>query len=152
MLQVQGKAQACEQHFRIGLGVPAVQIRELALQFGGANAVRLGEVLFLIERFLLRHDVIKPFVAHDDGLKHLVFIELKVVLLEHGHALAGGDGDIAGRRLQLAREQLEECRLARAVGADDAIAVTGCKLDVDVLEKRLPAIAQGDVLCCDHGL
>ena len=75
-----------------------------------------------------------------------------MVLLQHGHAFAGGDDHLARRRLQLAGKHLEEGGLARTVRADDAVAVAGSKLDIDILKKRLAAVGEGDILCCDHGL
>ena len=150
VLHVKADAQAGEDHLGVALGVPSVQLRELALQHAGALAVRIGKVLLRVELVLFLHDLIQALVAHDDRLEHLVLVKLKVILLEHGHALARRDDDLAGGGLQIAGEHLEEGGLARTVGADDAVAVAGCELDVDVFEQRLAAVGQGHVLRCDH--
>ena len=90
-------------------------------------------------------------MTHDDRGQDFIFIKLKVVLLEDGHALAWGNHDVARGRLQLTGKHLEEGRLAGAVRADNAVAVSGGKLDIDVLEERLSAVRERYVLGCDHG-
>ena len=109
----------------IGLRFPAVHFRELRLQLAGAKAVFLAEILFFIQRVLFLHHVIEMLIAHDDGVKDRVLIVLELVLLEDGHARIGLDRNGAGGRLKLTREDLQKRRLARAVGADDAVAVAG---------------------------
>jgi hypothetical protein len=72
-------------------------------------------------------------------------IVAELVLLEVGHALARIERDVAGGRLQHAGQDLHESGLARAVGADQAVAVAFAELDRDVFEKRLGAELDGDV-------
>ena len=74
-----------------------------------------------------------------------------MVLLQNGHALTGRDDDLARGGLKVAGEHLEEGGLARAVRADDAVAVAGGELDVDVLEERLAAVGKRNILRCNHG-
>ena len=72
-------------------------------------------------------------MSHDDGAQHLHLVERVVILLEHGETVARGDVHDAARRLDLAREELEECRFARAVCANDTVAVAGREFQVDIL-------------------
>ena len=74
----------------------------------------------------------------------------EVVLLEHGHARTGFDGNIARRRVQLARQDFQEGGLACAVCADDAVAVALGEFDVDFFEQRFSAKVQADVGYGNH--
>src|SRR3546814_111811 len=52
-----------------------------------------------------------------------VLAQRRAVLVEVGHLQLGADADLAGLRLQVAQQQLEQGGLAAAVGADQADAV-----------------------------
>ena len=80
--------------------------------------------------------------AHDHRVDDPVLLEGEVVLGEDGHALARADGDLALVGLELAREELQEGGLARAVRADDAVAIARGEFEVDVLEEE--AFAEGE--------
>ena len=82
-------------------------------------------------------------VAHDDGLQHAELVELVMVLLQHGQPLAGRDDHLADRRFDFAGQDFQKGRLAGAVGADQAVAVAGRELDIDILEKDAFAVLQG---------
>ena len=151
MLHIQADAQTGEDHLRVAFGLPAIQLGELTLQLAGTFAVFIGEVLLGIEFVLFTHDLIEAAVAHDDSLQNLEIIKLEMVLAKDSHALAGGDHNIAGRRFQFAGEDLEERGFSGSVGADDAVAVAGGKLDIDILKEGLAAIGKRYILRCNHG-
>ena len=150
MLKVEADAKTGQDHFRVALGVPAVQLGEFALQLAGAFAVRIGKLFLGVEFILFLHDLIQALMPHDDRLKHFVLVEFKVVLTQNCHAFAGGDDHFARGRLQLAGQHLEERRFAGSVRANDAVAVSGGEFDVDVLEERLAAVRKRNILRCDH--
>ena len=151
-MQLDRDAEALQELGGVGFGLPAVQLGEFGLEFAGAEAVFLGEVLLFVEGVLLLHDIVEVLVAHDDGVEDGVFVVLELILLEDGHARAGLEEDIAGRRLQLAGEHFQKGGFAGAVRADDAIAVAGCELQVDLLEQDAAAELHAEVGNCDHSL
>ena len=53
--------------------------------------------------------------------------------------------------VQVAADDLHQSGLARAVGADEAVAVAIAELDADVLEQGLGAELDGEVVGGDHG-
>ena len=65
--------------------------------------------------------------------------------LQDGDPLPGADEDLALVRLDLAGEDLQKGRFAGAVGADQAVAVAGGELDVDVLEDDPLAVGKSDI-------
>ena len=71
-------------------------------------------------------------------------------LLQDAHPLLLGDDDLAGGGLQIAGEHPEERGLACAVGADDAVAVAGGKLQIHVLKQGLTAEVDADVIDSNH--
>ena len=89
-------------------------------------------------------------VAHDDSVENGIGVILVLVLLQNGHPRAGLDGYLAGRRLELAGQDLQKRRLARAVGADDTVAVARHELQIDLLEQHRPAKLHGKIGNRDH--
>src|SRR5690606_16935481 len=65
------------------------------------------------------------------------------VRLEHG---------LPARRLEVAAEDLHQRRLARTVGADQAVAVAVGELGVDVLEQGLRPELHREVYCGKHSV
>jgi hypothetical protein len=76
-------------------------------------------------------------MAHHHHVEHPHVLEGELVLLQVGHALAGIERNIAGGGLQHPGQDFHEGGLARAVGADQAVAVAFAELDRDVLEQRV---------------
>mmetsp|Transcript_36214 Transcript_36214/g.113705 ORF Transcript_36214/g.113705 Transcript_36214/m.113705 type:complete len:255 (+) Transcript_36214:3-767(+) len=69
-----------------------------------------------------------------------------VVLTESAHAQPRGAGDAAAARLEVADDDLEERRLADAVGPDEGDARAHVEAEVDTREKgRLAGVAKRDV-------
>ena len=145
-------AETLQKAARVGFGLPAVHFRKLRLQLAGAEAVRLGEILFFVERVLFLHHVVEMLIAHDDGVKNGIFVVLELILLEDGHARALLDGDIAGGRLQLPGENFQKGGFSGAVCADDAVAVAGQKLQICVFEQNGTAELHGEIGYCNHDL
>ena len=96
------------------------------------------------------HHIIEPLVAHDDRVQDCIGIVGKLVLLQNRHPQTGLDGDLSLGCLQLSGEQPQKGRFSGAVGADDAVAVAGEKLEIDVLEQERPAELEGHIADCDH--
>ena len=89
-------------------------------------------------------------MAHHDRAEHLILVKGIVILLQDREALARRDLDRAARRLELAREQLQERRFASAVRANDAIAVARRELQVDVLVEDALAELEAQVVRGNH--
>jgi hypothetical protein len=150
LMQVGTDAQTVQKGGRVRLGFPAVQFGKLALQFGGAHAVCIREVLFHIDRVFFQHDGVETGMAHNHRLEHGVGVKGEVVLLQHRQPLARGDGDLAGLRFDLAGQDLQEGRLAGTVGANEAVAVARRELNVDVFKKLAVAIPEANVRNCNQ--
>ena len=90
-------------------------------------------------KILFLHDIIESFVAHDHGIQNRVFLKSKVILLKNGHSYGVGDINVALCRLKLTAKKLQKRGLTRTVSTYNAVAVTGCKLEVNVLKKKLTA-------------
>ena len=91
-------------------------------------------------------------MAHDHGVEDRLLVEGELVLAQHGDALAGADGDLPLVRFHLAGQDLQKGRFAGAVGADQAVAVAGGELDIDVFEDDPLAVSEGHVVGADHDL
>jgi len=150
IVELDRDAETLQQLRRIGFRFPAVHVGKLGLQLARAHAVLLGKVGLFVERILLLHHVIQMLVAHDDGVENGIGVILVLVLLQNGHPRAGLDGYLAGRRLELAGQDLQKRRLARAVGADDTVAVARHELQIDLLEQHRPAKLHGKIGNRDH--
>ena len=72
------------------------------------------------------------------------------VLPQPAQPLAGVEYHRAGGLLDLAGEDLEKGGLARAVGADEAVAVAGGEAQRDVLEQHLAAEGHAQLAGGDH--
>ena len=150
VVQLHGHTEALQNAAGIGLGLPAVQLCELRLQLRSQQAVLIGKIRLGIQSVLLFHDIIQALVAHNDRVEDGIGIVTELVLLQDGHAQARLDGDRALRGVQLAREQLQECGLARTVCADHTIAIAGGKLQIDMLEQERSAILQRKIADRNH--
>ena len=144
-------AERAQQRGRVGLGVPAVELAELALELGRARAVFVAEVRLGVERVLLGHHLVQLRVAHDHGGERVDLVVGEVVLAQHAQAHVLGDHDPAREGSWSPERQLQEGGLARAVGADQAVAVAGRELDVDVLEQRAAAEVEREAFGGNHG-
>ena len=143
-------AQALEQTACVGLCFPAAHFGKLCLQVGGTETVLVGEVGLFVDGVLFLHHVIQVLVAHDDGVENGVIVVGVLVLLQNGQTLALFNGDSAGGGIQLTGEDSQEGGLAGAVGTDDAVAVAGEELEVNVLEQPLTAELHAEVGYCNH--
>ena len=89
-------------------------------------------------------------MTEHDRAQNLDLVEGVVILLEHGKTLARRNVDRAFRRLDVARKDAQKRRLARAVRADDAIAVARRELDAYILEQNALAKLQRQSACTNH--
>ena len=139
-------AEAVQEGFGVGLCLIPAHLGVFALELRGADAVLVREIGLCIELVLLLADLVKLLVALDDGIQNDLIVVFLVVLLQEGKALAGRDGDLAVRGLQLAGEDFQKGGFPGAVGADDAVAVSFREFDVDIFKKGLLADPVGDVV------
>ena len=133
---VRVQTQTLKQLCRIGLDVPTVHLGKIRLQLGGADAVLVRKRVLGIQCVLLLHDLIQARIALNDGVQYGEVVECKVVLTQDGHTQVGVHDDLAAGRLQIAGQHTQQGGLARAVCADDAVAVALGKFQIDILEQR----------------
>ncbi len=89
--------------------------------------------------------------AAGDVFPHgLVVRQFVAVLVDEGHLHGRADLHFAAVRLFLAGDQLEQRRLAGAVGADDADDGAGRHLEAQVVDQQAVAEGLADVLELDH--
>ena len=108
VMQLGRNSEALKDLRRLGLRLPAIELRELPFEKGGVLAVRFGEVLLGVEGLLFLHDLIEARVSHKNGIHHRILVILEMVLLEDRHPHLGRNHDLAARTLKIARKQPQE--------------------------------------------
>ena len=131
-MEVRGNAEPLKDPACVGLRFPAAKLCKLLLKLGSPDAVLIAEVGLVVDGVLLLAAVIQALVAHDNGVHDGVGVVHILVLLQNAHALFGGDMHGAGGRLKFAGEYLYKGGFSGTVCADDAVAVAGGELQVDV--------------------
>ena len=142
--------ETVEQGLCVGLGLPAVHLGKLGLEFTGADAVLIGEVLFGIEGILLGTDLEQAGIALNDRIEDDLIIIFVVILFQEGETLSLGNGNIAAGGLELAGQDAEEGGLAGAVGADDTVAVSLREFNGNIFKQSLFSQAECDTVCLNH--
>ena len=145
IMQLRADAKALQNPGSVGFRLPAAQLCEFRFQVGGPEAVRIGKVGLFVNGVLFLHHVVEVLIAHDDRVHDGEVVVGVLVLLQHGEALGGVDGDGAVGGFQFPGENAQERGFAGAVGADDAVAVAGQELQVHVLEKPLAAELHSEI-------
>ena len=128
-------AETAQKSGSVGFGVPAFEFGEFFLEFGGADAVFVGEVGFCVEGVFFLNDIPELGVAHQDGVEHGAVVEFEVVLLKHAHALARAHRYGAVGWAELVGEDSHQGGFAGPVGSDDAVAVARREFQVYVLKQ-----------------
>ena len=146
-----GNADGEQQLAGRGFGGVAVELRELALELGGVQAFGLAHRRLRVEPVALLIHLPQALVAHDHGMDHGELLERELILTQLTDARVRRDRDVAVRRLELAAQDLQERRLARAVRADQAVTMAVAELDGHVLEQRFLTELDGDVGSGNHG-
>ena len=140
LMKLHGDAEALQQLRRVALRLPAAQLGVLLLQLRRPQPVLVVEVRLFVDGVLLLADVVERHVAHDDGLQNGVLVVHGLVLLQHAHTGLGVDVDRALGGFDLPGDDFQKRGFARAVGADDAVAVAAGELQVRLGEQDLPAV------------
>ena len=119
------QAEALEDRRGAGLGGVPVEVLGPGLQLGepvGVEGLRgPGE-----QGLLLGQDLPQLAVAHEGHVEDGVLLVQEVVLAQHPDAGPLGPADLAGAGVRLPREDVEQRRLAGAVGAHQAVALPPC--------------------------
>ena len=142
--------QSLEELAGLGLGLPAAQLGEFRFQLSGPVAVLFREILLGIEGVLLLEHRIEPGVPLQNGLENSELLIGKVVLLQNRHAAFCIDNHFAFGGLQFSGEELQKSGFARAVSADNAIAVAGLEQQVHMGKQVLAAKAQSQIGYGNH--
>ena len=150
VMQFLGDTQAGQQHGRIALGGVAILVGHDALQFGHPHAVLVGHLRLVVDGVPLLQGLPEACIAHDHRVDDPEFVEGELVLAQDAH-FAGAD-HIAHLLLELAREDLHERGLARAVGSRETVASPRIESRGHILEQDLRAVTHGDILYSKHGI
>ena len=151
LMQRLGDAYGEQQLARRRLGRVAVERRELVLELGGVQPFFLAHRGLRVEPVALLIHLPQTLVTHDHGVEDGELLERELILPQLADARVRRDRYVAVRGLELAAQNLEESRLARAVRADQAITMAVAELDGHVLEQRFLTELDGDVGCGNHG-
>ena len=87
--------EAVEERLSVGLRFPAVEFRELGLQFTCLDAVLVGEVFLHIKSVLLFHDLEETGIALNDRIKNYLVVIFILVLFQKRKTLSGSDRNVA---------------------------------------------------------
>ena len=147
-----GHAETLQNAACVGLCLPAAQLGKFLLKLCGAYAVLVGEIGLVVNGVLLLAAVVKALVSHYHRVHDGIIVVHILILFENAHALFRRYGNAAGRGLKLAGQDLYEGRLARAVRADDAVAVSGGKLQVNAGKQHVARKIYGKVVYRYHSL
>ena len=126
--------QAVQQGGSVGFRLPAVHGSKFPFQLAGLDPILIGEILFRIDGVFFLHDLIKAGISHNDRVQNGIFVVLGLVLLQEGETFSRSNGDLPVGRLELPGQDLQKGRLSRAVGADDAVAVSFGEFDVHIFK------------------
>ena len=74
-------------------------------------------------------------MPHEHGAHDRILVEVVLILMQNADALSLSVRNHAARGFYLAREHLQKGGFARAVGADDAVAIPLGEFEVDVLKE-----------------
>ena len=85
-----------------------------------------------------------------DRLAHAVSVIRVLVLHQNTHALVFVDGHVALVGFELAAQNTQKGGFARAVGADDAVAIPLGEFHIHVFEQHAAAELQCYVVYADH--
>ena len=89
-------------------------------------------------------------MPHDDRAKNFIAIKGIMILLQDSQPLARRDFNDTASRLDLARKELQKGGLTRPVRAVDAVAISRCEFQIDILVKNAFSELKAYVICCDH--
>ena len=134
-VQLRLDSEAVQKGLRVGLRLPAAELRELGLQLAGLDAVFIGKVFFGVKGVLFLHDLEETGITLDHGIEDDLIIIFVLVLFQEGQSLSLGNGNSAVGGIQLSAEDLKESGLSGAVGTDDAVAVSFGEFDVDIFKQ-----------------
>ncbi|TLD45743.1 MAG: hypothetical protein FAZ92_02005 [Accumulibacter sp.] len=143
-------ADAEQQFAGARLGAVATVLGKTGFEVGGVHVVGLGGIRVGVDGVLLEHAGPHFLMSHHDDVDHPLLLEGELVLAQVGQAFVDVLGDVAGSRLEFACQDLHEGRLARAVGADQSIAIALAELEGDVLEQGAGPELHGDVVGYEH--
>ncbi len=143
-------AKTVQQHCGIGFRIPTVHFRKFRFQLAGTDSVFIGKIFFRINCIFFLHNLVQPFISHDNRVHDRIAVIFEMVLLQNGKTLSGRNGDIAVRRFQRAGQNLQKSRFSRAVCANQTIAVSFRKFDVYILKESLFADSVSYVICTNH--
>ena len=129
----------------IALGIVSVEFSKLLFKFGNLYSVLVAEILLHVKGILLLHNLPEHGMSHKHGIKNRKLIKLKVVLTQYRQTLARAQSNCSLVRLKFARDCLQKCRFSCAVGTDNTIDITICKLNINIFIQNALAKLNGQI-------
>ncbi len=120
VVQPVGNVEPLQENGRVTFRRVSVLLADDALELAEAHAVLVADRGLLVQLLALLERRPEPGVAHDHRVDHAETIEDELILPQD--AELGRPRDRALLRRKLAGQELQERRLARAVGSGQAIA------------------------------
>ena len=136
-------SQTTKQTACIAFGLIATHFTKIAFQLLGTHAIFFCKVFLGVNRFPFVHHVPQVFVPHQHGIKHCLFIKLKLILLKHSHALAGRYFNGSLIWFYLTTEYFQESTFACAIGTDHTITISLNEIDVNFFKQYPFTIRKG---------
>ena len=140
-------AQTVQKGCGVRFCFPSVHFRKFTFQLAGADAVFICKVFLCIYGFFFLHNLIQSGVSHNNCIQNRIGVVFKVILLQERKTLSRCDHNVAVGGLKLSGQDLQKSRFSCAVGANETVAVSFCKFDVDIFKQGFFSNPQSDVIC-----
>ncbi len=129
LVLIDRNAHAQQQFAGARFGGITVVFGKPGFQVGRLHVVVVGGFGIGIDRIALGHRCPHFSVAHHHHVEYPHFFKRKLILTQFTQTLVLIQHHVAGRRLEIAAQDLHERRLATAVRADQTVAVTVAEFD-----------------------
>ena len=130
-----GNVKSGQKFFCVAFRVPSAEFGKLVFEIRRPYAVFVGKVFFLIERVFFVHNIDEPLMSEHNRPYNGFVVVCVLVLFKHRHTLVFIQRNLAFLRFEFARKYFQKGGFARAVRADDAVAVTFREFDIYVFKK-----------------
>ena len=110
------------------LGSVTVHLGKLDFELSDFHTIRLTHLCQAVNTVTFALHGPKLSITHDHSINHTVFLKGKLVLAQSTNLITGSNRDIARGWHQGATEDFHECRLATAIGTNQAVLIAVAEL------------------------
>ena len=142
-MQFVGNIEALQQDGSVALGSVAVFFAYCSFKLTQPHTIFVGHFRLGIDSVALFQCRPETLIAHDHGVNHAIGIEGKLVLAQHPE-LFGAD-DRTFLRVLFTCQELHKRRLAGAVGAGEAVALSRHEAGGNFVKQNFGAEAHGHI-------